>query len=62
MTTDTGDAAPEPQAVIAPLTGAAIFLVVELAPGEDSAGHGAPSARTSPAWSVPWVSGIWTGI
>ena len=37
MTTDTGGAAPEPQAVIAPLTGAAIFLVVVLAPGEDSA-------------------------
>jgi putative iron-dependent peroxidase len=38
VTTDTGDpAAPEPQAVIAPLTGAAIFLVAGLAPGEDSA-------------------------
>ena len=37
MTTDTGGAAPEPQAVIAPLTGAAIFLVVGLAPGDDSA-------------------------
>ena len=52
VTTDTGGAAPEPQAVIAsftrgaapepqavaaPLTGAAIFLVVEIAPGEDSA-------------------------
>jgi putative iron-dependent peroxidase len=37
VTTDTGGAAPEPQAVIAPLTGAAIFLVVGLAPGEDSA-------------------------
>ena len=37
MTTDTGGAAPEPQAVVAPLTGAAIFLVVALAPGEDSA-------------------------
>ncbi len=37
VTTDTGGAAPEPQAVIAPLTGAAIFLVVVLAPGEDSA-------------------------
>jgi porphyrinogen peroxidase len=38
VTTDTGGAAaPEPQAVIAPLTGAAIFLVVELTPGEDSA-------------------------
>ena len=37
MTTDTGAAAPEPQAVIAPLTGAAIFLVVVLSPGEDSA-------------------------
>ena len=36
MTTDTGGAAAEPQAVIAPLTGAAIFLVVVLAPGEDS--------------------------
>ena len=35
MTTDTGSAAPEPQAVIAPLTGAAIFLVVVLNPGED---------------------------
>ena len=37
VTTDTGGGAPEPQAVIAPLTGAAIFLVVVLAPGEDSA-------------------------
>jgi putative iron-dependent peroxidase len=37
VTTDTGAAAPEPQAVIAPLTGAAIFLVVVLSPGEDSA-------------------------
>ncbi len=37
MTTDTDAAAPEPQAVIAPLTGAAIFLVVVLNPGEDSA-------------------------
>jgi len=37
VTTDTGGAAPEPQAVIAPLTGAAIFLVVGLAPGDDSA-------------------------
>jgi putative iron-dependent peroxidase len=37
VTTDTGGAAPEPQAVVAPLTGAAIFLVVALAPGEDSA-------------------------
>ncbi len=37
MTTDTRGAAPEPQAVIAPLTGAAIFLVVEVTPGEDSA-------------------------
>src|SRR5262249_9755205 len=37
VTTDTGSAAPEPQAVIAPLTGAAIFLVVVLNPGEDSA-------------------------
>ena len=37
MTTDTGSVAPEPQAVIAPLTGAAIFLVVVLDPGEDSA-------------------------
>ncbi len=51
MTTDPGEAAPEPQAVIAsftrgaapepqavasPLTGAAIFLVVALAPGGDS--------------------------
>jgi putative iron-dependent peroxidase len=37
VTTDTGAAAAEPQAVIAPLTGAAIFLVVALSPGEDSA-------------------------
>jgi len=37
VTTDPGDAAPEPQAVIAPLTGAAIFLVVGLSPGDDSA-------------------------
>jgi porphyrinogen peroxidase len=38
VTTDSGGAAaPEPQAVIAPLTGAAIFLVVEVTPGEDSA-------------------------
>ena len=37
MTTDSGSAAPEPQAVIAPLTGAAIFLVVVVTPGEDSA-------------------------
>jgi len=37
VTTDTGGAAPEPQAVIAQLTGAAIFLVVGLAPGDDSA-------------------------
>jgi putative iron-dependent peroxidase len=37
VTTDTSSAAPEPQAVIAPLTGAAIFLVVVLSPGEDSA-------------------------
>jgi putative iron-dependent peroxidase len=41
VTSDTSGAAPggdapEPQAVIAPLTGAAIFLVVVLAPGEDS--------------------------
>jgi putative iron-dependent peroxidase len=36
VTTDPGSAAPEPQAVIAPLTGAAIFLVVVLTPGEDS--------------------------
>ena len=36
MTTDASSAAPEPQAVIAPLTGAAIFLVVVLNPGEDS--------------------------
>jgi len=37
VTTDTGDpAAPEPQAVVAPLTGAAIFLVAGLAPGEHS--------------------------
>jgi len=37
VTTDASSAAPEPQAVIAPLTGAAIFLVVVLSPGEDSA-------------------------
>ena len=37
MTTDASSAVPEPQAVIAPLTGAAIFLVVVLNPGEDSA-------------------------
>jgi putative iron-dependent peroxidase len=37
VTTDTGSAAPESQAVIAPLTGAAIFLVAVLTPGEDSA-------------------------
>ena len=37
VTTDSGSAAPEPQAVIAPLTGAAIFLVVVVTPGEDSA-------------------------
>jgi putative iron-dependent peroxidase len=36
VTTDASGAAPEPQAVIAPLTGAAIFLVVVLNPGEDS--------------------------
>jgi porphyrinogen peroxidase len=36
VTTETGNAAPEPQAVIAPLTGAAIFLVVVLGPGEAS--------------------------
>jgi putative iron-dependent peroxidase len=41
VTTDIGGVAPGgdppgPQAVIAPLTGAAIFLVVGLAPGEDS--------------------------
>jgi len=36
VTTDPGSAAPEPQAVIAPLTGAAIFLVIVLTPGEDS--------------------------
>jgi putative iron-dependent peroxidase len=36
VTTEAGNAAPEPQAVIAPLTGAAIFLVVVLNPGEDS--------------------------
>lgn len=35
MTTDSGAAATEPQAVIAPLTGAAIFLVVVLTPGQD---------------------------
>jgi putative iron-dependent peroxidase len=34
---DASSAAPEPQAVIAPLTGAAIFLVVVLNAGEDSA-------------------------
>ena len=37
MTTDASGTAPEPQAVIAPLTGAAIFLVVVLNPGEDNA-------------------------
>src|SRR5436309_7424790 len=37
VTTDTRGAAPEPQAVIAPLTGAAIFLVVESTPGEATA-------------------------
>lgn len=37
MTTDACAAAPEPQAVIAPLTGAAIFLVVVLTPGQDAA-------------------------
>src|SRR5499427_695024 len=37
VTTDASSAAPEPQAVIAPLTGAAIFLVVVLNPGQDSA-------------------------
>jgi putative iron-dependent peroxidase len=36
VTIETGDAAPEPQAVIAPLTGAAIFLVAALNPGEAS--------------------------
>jgi len=36
VTTDASGVAPEPQAVIAPLTGAAIFLVVVLNPGEDS--------------------------
>jgi len=36
VTIETGDAAPEPQAVIAPLTGAAIFLVAVLNPGEAS--------------------------
>jgi porphyrinogen peroxidase len=37
VTTDTAATAPEPQAVVAPLTGAAIFLVGVLTPGEDSA-------------------------
>jgi len=37
VTTDASGTAPEPQAVIAPLTGAAIFLVVVLNPGEDNA-------------------------
>jgi porphyrinogen peroxidase len=37
VTTDASGAAPEPQAVIAPLTGAAIFLVVVIDPGEDNA-------------------------
>jgi porphyrinogen peroxidase len=37
VTTDAGHAPPEPQAVVAPLTGAAIFLVVVLNPGDDSA-------------------------
>jgi putative iron-dependent peroxidase len=37
VTTDPAGAAPEPQAVVAPLTYAAIFLVVVLSPGEDSA-------------------------
>jgi putative iron-dependent peroxidase len=37
VTTDPAAAAPEPQAVVAPLTYAAIFLVVVLSPGEDSA-------------------------
>src|SRR5262249_61881102 len=36
VTTDASGAAPEPQAVIAPLTGAAIFLVVVINPGEDN--------------------------
>jgi putative iron-dependent peroxidase len=36
VTTDTSAEAPEPQAVIAPLTGAAIFLVAVLTPGEAS--------------------------
>ena len=37
MIPDAGAAGPEPQAVIAPLTGAAIFLVVVITPGPDSA-------------------------
>jgi putative iron-dependent peroxidase len=38
VTTDAaGPAAAEPQAVLSPLTGAAIFLVVEVSPGQDSA-------------------------
>jgi putative iron-dependent peroxidase len=36
VTTDASGAAAEPQAVIAPLTGAAIFLVVVINPGEDN--------------------------
>ena len=37
MSTDASSTAPEPQAVIAPLTGAAIFLVVVLNPGDNNA-------------------------
>jgi putative iron-dependent peroxidase len=37
VTTDASSTAPEPQAVIAPLTGAAIFVVVVLNPGEENA-------------------------
>jgi porphyrinogen peroxidase len=37
VTTDASSAPPEPQAVVAPLTGAAIFLIVVLNPGDDSA-------------------------
>ena len=41
MTTEAagaGAAAPEPQPVLSPLTGAAIFLVAVINPGPDSAG------------------------
>jgi len=37
VSTDASSTAPEPQAVIAPLTGAAIFLVVVLNPGDNNA-------------------------